>query len=182
MKICTILFAQLPFFSSDELKQTSHCIKWYIDDTTLITWNLVSYIESERPEDDGREMTTSTTTTRTTQKVYRRGRQSGTMDFEECNFRRHTTIAIPVYLPRRIISSSARAVLIFRASWESSRLGKARSLVLVAIEKPSFSQFLEILVSCEFRIVILQQWSLCPAAHETLKSNDMHFLFPKNSK
>lgn len=136
-------------FPRENQKQISRYIKLYytvlhktvdFDDMTLIIWNLASYIESERSGDDGRETTTNTTTmtrTRTTQKFCRRGRQSDTMDFEECNFRRHTTMAMPTYLPRRIISSSARAVLIFRASWESSRLGKTlEPLVLVAIEGP----------------------------------------------
>lgn len=76
-----------------------------------------------------------TTTTGTTQKIYRYGRQSSTMDFEECNFRRHTTIAIPIYLPTAPYNLIVRAVLIFRASWEFSRnlTMCTRSLVFVKI-------------------------------------------------
>lgn len=61
----------------------------------------------------------SLTMTRTTQKI-QRDRQSGTMDFEECNFRRRATMAIPTYLPTAPYNLIVRAVLIFRASWEFS--------------------------------------------------------------
>lgn len=60
----------------------------------------------------------------------RHGRQSGTMDFEEYNFRRHTTMAMPTYLPTALYNLIVRAhavlILLFRASWESllSRLGR----------------------------------------------------------
>jgi hypothetical protein len=104
----------------------------------------------------------------------RRGRQSDTMDFEECNFRRHTTIAMSAYLPRRIISSSAR-----HGNPRSSRLGKA--LEVARPRRDRKTAFFSISGNFnELRIPdrhSTQQWLLYPAAHETPKSNNMHFLF-----